>query len=551
MKVYERLASAFKAEGTSHVFGMMGDGNMYWMDALDKVGVKLFEVRHEGVGCGMADGWARATRTTGVCTATCGPGVPQLATALMTASRAGSPLVAFVGEAPIGDDEYIQKMDQEKFAAGVEAGYVRLMVPEKADEAVRKAFYLAKLESRPIMIGAPMDIQQQTWDDDDPYVPSPKLPISSSQAVQPDPDQLKKALDMVAASKKPVILVGRGAIWSGAGDAVIKLGNRIGALIATTLRAKNWLADTEYHVGISGHYTTRTVMQLFQDADCVIAVGAGLNRFTIMGDLLYPNARYVHIDAKPNVMMGGGRFADCYVQADARAGLEALESLLAKQSVKSTGYRTPDVKKSLLNHFADRTEYDIEPGCIDPREVCVALDEMIPTNINMIMGSGASNGFTTMLCNRPRPQVLAGQFFGCIGQMLPAAMGTVLATGNKPAFLVDGDASFIMHLSDFDTVMRYNMPLLCVVLNDQALGSEYHKMRAHKKDADLATIPSPDLGAIARAFGARGTLAHSIEEVRKAVAEWVAKPGPMIIDARISRNVITIPHRRILFGQDE
>ena len=252
MKVYQRLASAFAAEGTSHVFGMMGDGNMYWMEALDKLGVKLLETRHEGVGCGMADGWARATRTPGVCTATCGPGVPQLATALMTASRAASPLVAFVGEAPTGDSEYVQWMDQEKFAAGVEAGYVRVASRDRADEAVRKAFYLAKLESRPIMLGAAMDIQQMAFDDDEPYVPSPKLPISSSQPVAPDPDQLKKAADIVAASRKPVILVGRGAMWSGAGDAVIKLGNRIGRH-----RLPRWhlrtLHDSHRHAAVPGH----------------------------------------------------------------------------------------------------------------------------------------------------------------------------------------------------------------------------------------------------------------------------------------------------------
>src|ERR1051325_9677281 len=184
MKVYERLASAFAAEGASAIFGMMGDGNMYWMQALDAIGVKLYEVRHEGVGCGMADGWARVTRTPGTCTATCGPGVSQLATALITASRAESPLVAFVGESPLNDAEYIQRLDQSRLAAACETGFVRVNAAAQADEAVRKAFYLAKLESRPIMLSAPMDVQQQKFDDDEPYQPSPKFPMAQSQPVQ-------------------------------------------------------------------------------------------------------------------------------------------------------------------------------------------------------------------------------------------------------------------------------------------------------------------------------------------------------------------------------
>src|SRR5512133_2318654 len=121
MKVYQRLAADFVAEGVTHIFGIMGDGNMYWMHELDKLGgVKILEVRHEGAGLGMADGWARVTHTPAVATATCGPGVSQLATALVTASRASSPLVVFAGQHPLNDPEYNQHFDNEKFAAACE-----------------------------------------------------------------------------------------------------------------------------------------------------------------------------------------------------------------------------------------------------------------------------------------------------------------------------------------------------------------------------------------------------------------------------------------------
>src|SRR6266705_4626678 len=121
MKVYQRLAADFVAEGVTHIFGIMGDGNMYWMHELDKLGgVKMLEVRHEGAGLGMADGYARVTHTPGVATATCGPGVTQLATALVTAARAHSPLVAFCGESPTTDEEYTQRLDQAKFADACE-----------------------------------------------------------------------------------------------------------------------------------------------------------------------------------------------------------------------------------------------------------------------------------------------------------------------------------------------------------------------------------------------------------------------------------------------
>jgi acetolactate synthase-1/2/3 large subunit len=549
MKVYQRLARAFAAEGASHVFGIMGEGNIYWIHELNRLGVKMLEVRHEGAGLGMADGWARLTRSPGIATATCGPGVTQLATALVTASRAESPLVVFVGEFPMNDDEYNQRLDQARFAAGCETGFVRVATPDAVDDAVRKAFYLAKLESRPIMFSAPIDVQQKEFDDDDPYQPSSTL--VSPRTVQPESAMIEKAADIVAASRHPVIVVGRGAMWSGAGDAVRKLAERTGALITTSLMAKTWLSEDEFHLGISGSYATRTAMQLCEEADCVIAVGASMNRFTTEHGYLYPNARYVHVDSKPHVMMSGGRAAECYVQSDARAGVEALESVLAKRSFRQTGYRTPEVKKRLAHSFDDRTEFPIEPGSVDPRQVCLALDEAVPANINLFTGNGSQAGFANMLLNRRRPIVLPGYFFGCIGQMLPAAMGAVMATGNKPAVLVDGDASVMMHLAEFETAVRYGMPLLIVVMNNQGLAMEYYHLHAHHMDAELATVSTPDLGAIAAACGGRGRLARSIEEVRAAVAEWVAKPGPMMIDVRIARSVVPFFNRRVHYGKDE
>ena len=549
MKVYQGLAKAFAAEGATAVFGMMGDGNMYWMEALHDLGVDLLEVRHEGAGLGMADGWARASHTPGVCTATCGPGVTQLATALVTATRAQSQVVAFVGDAPSTDEDYVQYFDQSRFAAACEAGFVRVLSPDTAYQAVRKAFYQTRLESRPVVLSAPLDIQQKTMHDDEEYVPSSTL--FSSQRTRPNPDSIERAADIVANSRKPVIIVGRGAIWSGAGDAVLKLAERVGALIATTLMAKNWLAEADYHAGISGFYGTRAALELFQEADCVLAVGASLNRYTTEHGYLYPNARYVQLDLRPHVLMEGVRSADCYVASDARLGVEALDAALAARSFTSTGYHTGEVKQRLSNQFADSAEFPIEPERVDPREVCLALDAAVPTDVPLVMGSGASTGFTTMLFNRPGRRVLAGHFFGCIGQMLPAAMGALVAGGKKPMLLVDGDASVMMHLAELETAVRYQMPLLVTVLNDQALGSEYHKMRAHNMQADLATITTPDLGAVARSFGGRGCLATAIEEVREAADEWLADPGVMVIDARISRNVITVPYRRLHYGRDD
>jgi acetolactate synthase I/II/III large subunit len=498
----------------------------------------------------MADGWGRTDGSPGVCTTTSGPGVAQLATTLLVAARARTPMVAFVGETPMGDDSAVQRLDQKRFAEACEAGFVHLTKADNAYEAVQTAFYRAKTESRPILLSAPMDIQQQSFDDEEEYVTSAQL-LSTAEPPYPNPKSVDAAADIVAESEHPVIIVGRGAMRSGAGPAILQLAENIGAIIATTLMAKTWLSDEdEFHVGISGLYSTRTAMELFQEADCVIAVGAGLNKYTTEHGYLYPGARFIQVDAKQHVVMGDGRSADVFVHADANIAVQQLHQALTERGVRHTGYRTPEVKERLAVAFEDHQHYDLEPGTLDPRDICRLLDETVPPEIGLVIGGGQNICFTTILMTRKRRMLLANQHFGCIGQGLTTAIGAVVATEDKPAFLMEGDAGFMMHLPEFETAARYGLPLLVVILNDQLLGAEYHKSVVKGLNADLARVTTPDLGAVGRALGGRGSLVTTLDELQAAVDEYVADPAPTIVDARISSTVISIPYRRLHFGQD-
>ena len=547
MKVFERIADAFVAEGTRAVFTLIGDGNMFWLNAMNERGVQLINVRHEGAGLGMADGWARATREVGVASTTNGPGVPQLATALITATRAASPVVVFVGESETNHPEHIQRMDQAAMCKACEAEYVRIESPETVDWAVQTAFHIARTQSKSVVLACPRDIQKKKFENDDErYAPSynllPKIPRA------PSVEAVQAATDLIVSAGKVVIVVGRGAIWSESGAAVRRLAAQCGALIATTMQAQTFLAEDEFHVGISGLFGTRTAIQLFAEADLVIGVGASLNPYTISHGYIYPNARFVQVDVAQDPVMGEGRTADVHVQADAKIGVEKLVAELDRRGFFNKGYRSPEVKARLVRHADDPGTFDIEPGHLDPREVCTLLDEMLPSDCVVHSGSGTSASFPTMHLNRPR-FFLSGKFWACIGQSLPSAIGAAAAL-SRPVALLEGDGSFMMHLAEMETSVRYKLPLLAVVLNDQALGSEYHKLIQAGLPPTVAECGSPDLGAVMRAFGGRGTLATKIEHVRVAVQEWLTNPVPTIIDARISRNVSTIQHRRTRQGLD-
>src|SRR5882672_996037 len=161
LPIYEMLAKAFAGEGVDTFFNLMGDGNMHWATALAQIdGVQAIHARHEHCACAMAMGYFSATGKTGVASVTCGPGVTQITTALSTATRARIPLVVFAGESPVNAKWYNQQIDQGPLVTATGAHYVRAHSAKLMHEYVREAFYVARHERRPTVLGVPYDLQK-------------------------------------------------------------------------------------------------------------------------------------------------------------------------------------------------------------------------------------------------------------------------------------------------------------------------------------------------------------------------------------------------------
>jgi thiamine pyrophosphate-dependent acetolactate synthase large subunit-like protein len=551
MKVYEAMANAFVKEGTTTLFGLLGDGQMTWWSAIAKhPGLKIVDVRDEGAAVTMAEGWTMATGEVGVASATQGPGLARMTTALIVATRSQTPLVVYTSKTSLNNEHVAQYLNQDQLVTATGAGYIEVLRPSYAENAVRDAFYRARRESRPIVLCAPIDVQRMDCDaDGDDYMSSREV-FSGQQAIRPAVECVREAGHIIAQSKKPVIILGRGAMSSTAKAVANSLAERIGALVATTLVAKGSLAESDYHVGVSGLFSSREVIELFSEADCVIAVGARLSTHTLSGGYLYPKARFVHIDIAPHVMMGSDRGADCYVQGDAAATLEELTELLAKENIRGQGFHTAEVRRILRHAGRDPAEFEIEPGTVDPREAVQLLDERLPPEVNLVSsGNAHACAFRAMLMKRRRGLQIFVTAFGCIGQALPTAIGAALGASG-PLVCVDGDGSALQNIQELDTVARLGLKFLYVVMNDEAYGAEYHKLRAHERDGNLSVVRSPDFAGLGRGFGCRGRSARTLDELGAALDEFLAGDGPMVVDVRISRNVVSVPYRRMHFGID-
>jgi thiamine pyrophosphate-dependent acetolactate synthase large subunit-like protein len=550
MKVYDAVANAFVKEEATTIFGLLGDGQLTWWAAMAKhPGVRLIDAREEGSGLAMAEGFARASGQVGVCSVTHGPGLARLSLSLIAAARSRTPIVVHTATTRFNDERETQYLNQDRFVTAAECGYIEVMKPDYAEEAVRQAFYRARIESRPIVLSIPMDVAGKECDSDgEDYLPSAAL-FGGQQRIRPALDRVEEAVRMISGSKRPVIVLGRGARDPQAREAADRLGRRIGALIATTLYAKGTLNDSEWYTGISGLFATRAAMELFQDADCVIGIGAGMNVRTLGGGYAYPNARYVHIDVKPHILLGTERSAECYVQGDATETVQEIEGMLAKQNFSQDGFRTTATRNALRGSFRDPGEFEIEPGTVDIREVLGVLDKKLPSSVGLVTGSAHNFSFPVWHMQKARAFQVSVTSFTGVGQVIGNAIGAAVAS-KDPVAAVDGDGSALQNIQELDTAARLGVKLLYFIVNDEAYGAEYHKLRAKGLDGNLSVVPTPDLAAVGRALGCRGRQARTLDEVGAGVDEFMAGDGPMVLDVRISRNVISIPYRRLHFGQD-
>lgn len=504
MPVYKALAGLFAQEGVDTIFALMGDANMYWAIALaEDHGVNVVHARHENSACAMADGYARATGKVGVATTTCGPGYTNLMTALTAAVRRRSPLIVLAGDTPMNGAFHGQWLDQRPLAEAVGARFLALRDPERIATDIRDAFYYARHERRPVVVSAPLDMQARNLKDAPKYVPSSAI-LPRPQRLHPDPELIVEAATAIRAAERPIIIAGDGVLRAQAHDAVRRLGEATGALVATTMRAKGLFEGSPFDLGIAGGYSTDLARELFEKADLVIGIGAGLGHFTTEAGKLYPQARVIQIDTEPRGLWEGVRVADLHIRADAKAAIEALLVELAGGGSR-TGYRTNALAHAIAGDAPDPRPMPGQLGLLDPRAAITELDAAVPKDFDIVLGN-AHFTFHALphLRGRAPERYFTINDFGAIGHALPAAVGVAAARRNGKVMLIEGDGSLLMTVQDLETIARQNLKLLVCVINDGGYGAEVHRLRPKGIDASHTTFGRPDFAAIAGALDLKG-----------------------------------------------
>lgn len=503
----QAFAEAIAATGCTHVFGLMGDGNMHLVIALERRGVNVVEVRHESAAVAMAEGYTWSSGRTGICTVTHGPGLSHVATSLLVAARNRSPLVVIAAETPAGY-QGAQTFDQAAFVASCEAVYRRMMPEESPADVITDAIVVAQESSCPVVLGVSADLFTAPVVAPVETRPAPQLSASGDMAgVAP----------LLAAAARPVLIAGRGAMQGDAPDLMRALAERVGAGLATTLPAKGLFDGHPLDLGIAGGLAHPAGERVLRAADLVVGFGASMGRSTTQSGRLFADASVVRVAV-----------------SDVVGTLTSLVRAVPREPWFTPVGSSADCWQEDLREFAP----PIPTGTVDPRRALTEIGSHIPDDAVVVISNGHCSGFAaTFVTMPPKGRFFAAQGFGSIGQALTTAVGVALGAPDRKTVVFEGDAAFMMHAQEVDTAVRAGANLTVFVLNDQALGTEYHRLQAEGGHADAAIVPPPDLAALASALGARAATIAAPDA--HAIAKEALQPGVAVVDVRTARSVVS------------
>jgi acetolactate synthase-1/2/3 large subunit len=529
MLACEVIARYLRDAGVTHQFGLLGEGNIAVATALAELGVGFVPARREDAAVSMADGYARRCGEVGFVSVTHGPGMTNTVTALTEAVRHRSPVVLLTGVTPRAVLQNPQRFPTEALVATTGAGWREVRSLRTLADDVRAVFARAVDQRCPQVLGVPTELLYQVVDDllfADvlPEVLPTDWRDRPRPSVVPDPAGVAAAGDLLAAARRPVVLVGRGVGSDEAMAVVDRLATRIGAPVATTLLGKGVAAGSSRHIGICGGFATAAGADLIQSSDLVVALGASLNPWTATE--LLDGARIVQVDVDP-AALGRWRAVDVAVVGDA-----GETATLLLKDLDARGFSAPVQDRGAgvrLDPDAERPRSAPAPdgAPFEVGDVALKLRAAFPAGAVLCSDTGQATADVVSYVELGGPRRFVYPIHaGSIGLGLGSAIGAATACRDGEWVVhVTGDGSLMMALQELATVQQQQLRLAVVVLDDDGYGAEILYTEGRGLPSGLAAVPHPELGALARAFGLGFVEVTSLDQL-DGLADLATAGGP-------------------------
>ncbi|MBO9554465.1 thiamine pyrophosphate-binding protein [Cellulomonas sp.] len=524
------------AAHVDHVFGVMGNGNAYFLDALARQTSATFTaVRHEAGAVVAADAFHRASGRLAAATTTYGAGFTNTLTALAEAVQAHVPLVLVVGDEPTSGPRPWD-VDQIAMASAVGA---RTYTVGRADAAATTLIAVehALTYRVPTVLAIPYDVA--TVDAGPvPETSAPRLPAPLAPRGPFAEASVRDVAAALASARRPLLMAGRGAWLSGAGAALGAIADATGALTVTTALGRGVFPRPEFDLGVAGGFGAERAMDLVRQADVAVVVGASLNQFTMrFGELFAPGTRVFQVDVAPAAThphVGG------FVRGDAATVAAAVLEKL--DGTTPSGWREQvDVTAARQYEPGDGTAPD---GRLDPRSAAARIAELLPADRVVVSDGGHFLGWANMYwpVASPDRMIMVGTAFQAIGLGFASVLGAALARPGSTVVLTTGDGGGLMALADLESAVRVAGGRgLAVVWNDGAYGAEIHVYGRKGLARDPMLIPGVDFAGLASAAGACGIPVRSLDDLDR-LGAWAARPADerpfLLLDLHVSPSVV-------------
>ena len=536
--VYQVLAQDIRDLGVDAVFGLMSDDTAALTVTLDAIGVHFHGARHENSAIAMAEGYAAASGRLGVAVIGRGPAAANSLHAAAYASRSGSPVLIIYGEAPVADGAVnTLGPDYKQFdAIGVlSAAGLSVFVATSASTA-RGVFAEAVASARSGTTTAlllPTSVQLAEI----PVTPADSplaLAQSAPPPLAPRPQAIDAAVVLLEHSRRPLIIAGVGAHRAGAREALERLAERIGAVLITTARGKDMFRGNPFNLGIIGSFSHSAARRMTDQIDCALVSGAGLNFLTTSFGTFVPPVPLIQVDTVRG-HIGQWYVADLAVVGDARLAAEQMLEALPGRPDSDKPFHAEETRRTLAAFdLAQDFQAANTAHTVDPRSLAIALDKLLPANRNLVYDSGNFLGVVPYLSVPGPDHFKLTSDFASIGLGFGAALGFARARPDTTTVLVVGDGGFIMSMGELETVIREDLPLIIVVMNDCAYGAELHLLKTRQLPVAKSVFPDLDFAPIAEAFGFRAATVRSLDDLED-LAPLLASPGePILLDCKIN-----------------
>ena len=529
----EVIVDIIQQQGVEYIFGYPGGAAIPIFDALVDSPVKLILTRHEQGAVHMADGFARATGKPGVVLVTSGPGATNTITGILTAQMDSVPMVVICGQQTtwnLGLDAF-----QEADVSGISFPVVKhsylIKNAQDVPRIMREAFHLSQTgRPGPVLIDVPKDVASAMIEPDydgELHLPGYKVPTDG------DPSDIEQAAQMLNAARRPLLLVGHGAVISGAEKAVTILAEKMQIPVVNTLLGKGCFPETHpLSLGMLGMHGTAYANMAVKDCDLIMSIGSRWDdRIVGKIDSFCPDAVKIHIDIDPAEFNKTVQM-DCTILGDARRVVESLNAIVKRG----------DTKEWLKQAEKWRRQYPLKykkGGKLKAEHVLEEIQNQTMGRAFVTTDVGQHQMWAAQyLLTDHRFHWITSGGAGTMGFGFPAAIGAQFAHPEATVIAIVGDGGFQMTQAELSTAVINRLPIKIVVINNKYLGM-VRQWQALFYDNRLSGVDmegNPNFVKLAEAYGIKGIRIKRSADVKRLIqAALEYNDGPCLIDVEVEK----------------